>query len=309
VKRVFGWVALVVGLFLVLLVPLILLYSVPRISKAPTDTDQNVVSNGSATYFSAKQLQLVGPTAVQNIEVFKGDPPASTATVAVIHYTSHLVNRQTKASISYDKETYAMDRNTGLAMNCCGESPKMSGETVKFPFGTKKITYQLWDPSANASFPVHYARTEDLEGVTSYVLLGTSPKVQIGTIGLPNSLLGVQGQGLTTVPQWYQADTTVWVEPVTGQVLKGEKHVHQWAGDQSGAPLLELADLHVQYSDATVSYFVDQAKKNVKQLNLAKRGIPVGGGIVGLILALLGLFLLREPRRRLKLDSVVPAPA
>jgi len=216
---------------------------VPRISKAPTDTDQNVVSNGSATYFSAKQLQLVGPTAVQNIEVFKGDPPTSTATVAVIHYTSHLVNRQTKASISYDKETYAMDRNTGLAMNCCGESPKMSGETVKFPFGTKKITYQLWDPSANASFPVHYARTEDLEGVTSYVLLGTSPKVQIGTIGLPNSLLGVQGQGLTTVPEWYQADTTVWVEPATGRVMKGAKHVHQWAGDQSGAPLLELADL------------------------------------------------------------------
>jgi hypothetical protein len=99
----------------------------------------------------------------------------------------------------------------------------------------------------------------------------------------------------------YQTDITVWVEPDTGQVLKGEKHVIQWAASAS-TKLLVLADVHVTYSDATVAKFASDAKKNVKQLHLVKFSIPLIGGILGVVLAVFGLLLLlgspRATRRR-----------
>jgi hypothetical protein len=309
VRRVLGYMSFVLGLTLVFLVPFLLLYAVPRIQKAPTDTDQRVVSNGYANHFSATQLQLVGPDPVQNIEVLKGDLESSTETVAVIHYTSQLVNRTTGTPIDFDQETYALDRTTGVAEHCCGEDPKMTGETLKFPFGTQKTTYQLWDPSANASFAVRYVRTDDLQGVTAYVFQGTSSDINIGTIDLPNSLVGVEGRGLTSEQRMFQAETTVWVEPSTGQVLKGEKHLHQWAADASGTTLLELADVHVQYSDATVSDFVSQADTNVKQLKLVKQYIPLYGGVLGFLLATGGLLLLRSPGARTRKDALAAAAA
>src|SRR5213078_4228723 len=131
----------------------------------------------------------------------------------------------------------------------------------------------------------------------------------IGTIDLPNSLVGVEGQGLTTEQQLYQADTTVWIEPTTGQVLQGEKHIHQWAADSAGTTVLELADVHVTYDDATVNTFVSDAKKNVQQLKLVKQGIPLFGGILGVVLAVVGLLLLREPRARASEDTPIAAAA
>jgi len=308
-RRVLGYTLLVFGLTLVFLAPFLLGYSVPRIEKAPTDTDQNVVSDGFASYFSAKQLQLVGPSPVQDIETLRGVPQDSTDSVAVVAYRSNLVNRTTGESIAYDQETYAMDRHTGIATNCCGEKPKMTGVTLKFPFGTQKTTYQLWDPSANTSFAVRYVRTQDLRGVSADVFFGSSSDINIGTLDLPNSLVGVEGKGLTTEQQMYQADTTVWVEPTTGQVLQGEKHIHQWAADASGTTVLELADVHVQYDDATVSKFTSDAKKNVQQLKLVKQGIPLFGGILGVIAAVVGLLLLRRPRERATEDAPVAAAA
>jgi hypothetical protein len=304
-RRTLGYTALVLGLTLVFLAPFLLLYAVPRIQKAPTDTDQVVVSNGFATVFSPKALSLVGPMPVQNLEVLKGDPQASSSTVAVVDYTSHLVRRDNGGSLDFDKEVYAFNRTTGYAANCCGETPKMSGVTLKFPFGTKQQPYQLWDPSANASFAVSYVRTDDLKGISAYVFSGSSPPTSIGTIDLPNSLVGVQGQGQTTEQRRYQEHTTVWIEPNTGQVLQGEKHIQQWAEDSSGTRVLELADVSVRYSDATVDKFVSDAKKNVKQLKLVKVGIPLFGGIAGVVFVIVGLFLLMGKRP----DQAETAPA
>jgi hypothetical protein len=296
-KRIVGYVLFTLGLTLIFLAPFLLLYSVPRLEKAPTDTDQQIVSDGYGTYFSPKALALVsGP--LQNIEVLKGDPSKSTDTVAIVDYTSHLVDTSTNGSVDFDQEVYAMNRSTGVAENCCGEQPKMSGQTLKFPFGTEKKTYPLWDPSANRAFPVTYARTEDVDGVTTYVFEGSSPAVKTSSLDLPNSLIGLssQGPGQTATDRMYQADTTVWIEPETGQVIEGQKVIHQWAA-LDGKTVLPLANINVRYSPATVAQFASDAKANLKQLNLAKTTIPIAGVVIGIILAVVGFLLLRARSR------------
>jgi Porin PorA len=294
-KRVAGYVVLVVGLVLVFLSPFLLIYSMPRVEKAPTDSDERVVSDGQGTFFSAKELKSV-TSSVRNIELDKGYPAKSTKDVAVIYYTSNLVKMPEGSSITYDQEVYAMNRHTGLASNCCGEQPKMSGETLKFPFGTKQQDYQLWDATANEALPVKYTRTEELDGLKTYVFVGQPQAVKTGTLDLPNSLIGVTGQGTTTTDAFYQSTTTVWVEPVTGQVLKGQKDLQQWA-ELNGTKVLELADLQLGYNDATVAHFASEAKKNVKQLKLVTTTLPIFGPIIGIALAVVGLMMVRPPKQ------------
>lgn len=302
-KRIFGYVLLTVGLVLIFLSPFLLLYSAPRIEKAPTDSDETVVSVGQGTYFKPAKLgQVTSP--IQNIELLKGQPSRSTTGVAVVFYTSKLVNADDGSAITYDEEVYAMDRHTGAAANCCGERPKMSGETLKFPFGTEKKDYLLWDPSANAALPVSYARTEVLDDVSVYVFEGQPHPVSVGPLELPNSLIGVTGQGQTSTTQMYQATTSVWIEPTTGQVLKGQKDLQQWA-ELNGTKVLDLANLQLRYSDATVAHFAEQAKENVKQLKLATTTLPIVGPIIGVILVIAGLMLLR-PRKQASTSSSEP---
>ena len=293
-KRVFGYVLVTVGFTLIFLSPFLLFYATPRLEKAPTDTKEQIVSTGQGTYFSAQQLKAV-TTPVKVIEVLIGQPQKSTDDVAVVNYTSKLFNPDDGTPISYDKEVYAMNRHTGVAENCCGETPKMRGQTLKFPFGTAQKSYLLWDPTANAALPVSYSRSEDLEGVTAYIFEGKPHPVQNGTLDLPNSLIGVEGQGLTTTTTFYQASTTVWIEPQTGRVLKGEKDLQQWA-ELNGAKVLDLADIKIAYDAVTVARFVDDAKKDVKQLRIVTKVVPIFGPIIGVILVVIGLMMLRAPR-------------
>jgi hypothetical protein len=171
----------------------------------------------------------------------------------------------------------------------------MSGETLKFPFGTQKKTYLLWDPTANAALPVSYVRTVNLDGIDAYMFAGRPRPVKVGTLDLPNSLIGVTGQGETTTDQYYQAATTVWIEPETGRVLKGAKDLQQWA-QLNGAKVLDLADLKLAYDKATVDTFVSRAKTDVKKLNLISKTIPIVSPIIGLILVVIAFFMLREPK-------------
>ncbi len=294
-KRVFGYVLLVLGLMFVFLGPLLRFYSVPRLEKAPTDVDNTVISDGSGSYFSAEQLQLVGPVQLQSIERFKGDPGASTHDVVVIDYQQHLVDLDSNRDADFDKEVFAMDRKTGFAVNCCGEKPEHSGLEVKFPFDTQKIEYPLWDSSSDKSFPATFVDEEQLNGEKVYHFHQDIPPQTLAFLNLPGPVVG-QPPGNVNVARMYQATVEIWVEPVTGAIVKGSKHAQQWAADTDGTRLAPLADLTVTYSPATVDDLLGDAVTGRDQLKLIKNVMPIALPILGIILALLGVFLLRGPR-------------
>ncbi len=303
-KRVFGYVLLVLGLMFVFLGPLLRFYAVPRLEKAPTDVDNTVVSDGSGRYFSAELLQLVGPVPLQSVERFKGDTGASTHDVVVIDYQQHLVDLQSGREVDYDKEVFAMDRKSGFAVNCCGDKPEHSGLEVKFPFGTEKTEYQLWDSSSDKPFPAKYVATEEIDGTTVYHFHQDIPPQTLGFLNIPGPVVG-QPPGNVNVARMYQASVEIWVEPTTGAIVKGSKHAQQWAADTDGTRLAVLADLTVTYSPDTVDTLLDDAVTGKKQLGLIKNVMPIALPILGIVLALLGVFLLRRP----KAAKPVEAPA
>jgi len=298
VKRVLGYMLLSFGVVLLFIAPMLEFYALPRVEKAPLDVNDRVVSNGIGKYFSPSALRFVGPTHLQNIQIAKGDPQASTHTVAVIHISSHTVDLDANQSVSFDQQTFAFNRRTGYAVNCCGASPPASGVTLKFPFNVDKdTTYQFWDTTADAAFPAKYVRDDVVESVKVWVFVSDVPPTKIGTLDFPGSLVGApSGSGLVPVDHMYQARTTLWVEPYTGAIVKGGQHALQWAQGPNGEQA--LADVVFVQDPATVKSIAERISSKRLQLELVKFWVPVIGPIIGAVFVLAGLVILLRRSRR-----------
>jgi len=297
-RRTFGYIALVVGLELIFLAPLLRWYSYPRVAKAPTDVSNISISDGTGSYFSARTLQLVGPVPLRNVSVAKGEPKASNHDVAVISIFTRTYNVQTAGDIDYTQDIYAMDRVSGYAVHCCGERPRHVGLTLKFPFGTEKTkTYQFYDSTAHLAFPTRYVDTETVAGLKSYKFVSEVPPTLIETMSFPGYLLQHPDEPNVTALRYYQATTTLWVEPFTGAILKAGQKAKQWVTDSAGNGQVTLADTDFLNTPATVEDTARQIRTKFTQLKAVRDWLPIGGRIVGVLLVVVSLLVLLRPRR------------
>jgi hypothetical protein len=297
VHRVGSYVLIMLGFLFLFLSPFLRFYAVPRLEKAPLDRYQKIVATGYGRYFntSPKFLRLVGPVPVENIQIFRGDPSAGNQTDALYDEFNSLRDLQHNSLIQATRLKVAFDRKTGFAVHCCGESPKEEGLTLKFPFDTQKTTYQLYDNTGMQAFPVKFIREGDIQGLKVYVFSGKGGPVVIGHLDVSGTLVGQPDQKTVTADISYLETTTTWIEPDTGAVIKGSQHAVQYLSFQ-GQQIQPLADLQLTYDDATVTDNATKSKKDVKQLNLVKSGIPIFGPVLGIILLVLGALLLRGQR-------------
>jgi hypothetical protein len=305
VRRILGYVAFTFGLVLIFLSPLLRFYATPRVEKAPYDVYDRTVSVGSGSYFSVAKLAVVGPTGIENISIAKGDPKESTHAVAVIGIFSRTFDTNA-GDVDVGYSVYAFDRTTGYGVDCCGANPVAHGLTLKFPFGTRKGTYPYWDGTAKRAFPATYTRTEPVDGITAYVFVSRIPPTSIGTETIPGFLAGQKDRASITVERFYQATTTLWVEPTTGAIVKAGQRNQQWFADTVGTRLLTLADIDVVNDEASVQDTVDQVKGRLWQLRLVRTWLPIAAPLVGLALAIAGWWwLLRTDART---DAVSTEP-
>ena len=305
-RRIFGYVIFAVGCLLIFLGPLLYLYTKPRVEKAPIDVYDRTVSTGSAKVFSGQLLRLVGPFPAENISIAKSNRSASSEDVAVISIFNRARNLQTSKDFNYDYTIYSMDRTTGEEVRCsCGETPGIRGLTLKFPFGTKPRTYSFYDSTARKPFPARYVRTDTVEGLTVYLFRSDVPATKIGTLDLPGALLGA-GKGLFPTDRWYSATTSLWVEPITGAVVKAGQISGQWTTYQ-GKYAVTLAQTNFVNDRPSVAHTAEQIRTKVYQLRLVELWVPFFGPILAVILIVLGLILLRplRPSR----PSLEPTPA
>lgn len=312
-RRNLGWMSVVLGLTLIFLALFLFLYSSPRIEKAPTDASQKIISNGEGTYFSPGHVELIGPVPLKNEQVVRGEPDKSTDTVAVISYFSRTVDAraQPKGDVTYTKETFAMDRKTGLPVHCCGEKPQASGQTLKFPFHTERKTYSFWDPNSAKAFPAKYVRDESLLGLDTYVFNVHSSTVDLPPLEVPGSVVDDPDTASVLLKQKYQTEITLWIEPTTGAIIKGSQQLVQYLADDTGAKRLLLANLTLTYDDATVQKNVDDVTSSVQQLRLVTTWLPIFAPVIGIVLVVIGLLALRRGRtRRTRVEtSARPAEA
>ncbi|HEX8135862.1 MAG TPA: DUF3068 domain-containing protein [Actinomycetes bacterium] len=297
--RRLGYVLVFIGLFLLFFGLFERFYAYPRLRKAPLDQESQPVAVGTGTYFNRAKLREVPGAQLKNVRTVKGDPKAGTEEVAVWDSFVSTVDMADGGVIQATQERVALDRVTAQSVNCCGENPRHQGLTLKFPFDTKKQTYQFWDGPAGRALPAVYTREETIQGVKVYRFEQRIDRLTLGTQEIPGSLAGDPSVASVQANIVYSNVKTIWVEPTTGFIVKGQQAVSQVLEPTSGGgKVLTLLDGVLTYDDATVRANAKEASDAAGRLRLLSTILPIGALVVGLVLLVVGLLLLRAPEGR-----------
>jgi hypothetical protein len=295
-----GFVLVFLGLFLLFFALVERVYAYPRLKKAPLDQYSRPVATGTGSYFnrSPDKLREITGAQLKNVRTVRGDVKAGSDEVAVWDSFNSTVDTADQGVITATQERIALDRVTAQSVQCCGENPRHQGLTLKFPFDTRKTTYQFWDAPAQRALPAAFTRTERINGVSVYRFEQRIDQLDIGDQDIPGTLAGEPGTPSVQTDAIYSNVKTIWVEPATGIIVKAQQDVTQVLRTPGGENVLTLIDAVLTYDEATVDANADDAAKGVNQLRLLGTILPVAALALGLIALAAGLVLLRSPEGR-----------
>jgi hypothetical protein len=302
-RRVTGLVASGLGAFLIVLAVLTRFVVVSEAVKFPLN--ENTISTLEATnasYFSPAVLAEQTGVTLEDTLTVQGDNVAGTSSRAVWNEFSYVYDLTNHNAVQYSTNRLAFDRRTGELINCCdsaigtNSSLKMSGLGFVWPLGAQKKTYQVFDTTLLKAVPTSYAGTAVVDGETTYKYVETVAATQAGTQTLPGSLVGVKDQQSVTLPEYYSATTTEYVDPITGAPVKGVSHQNLYLQNSSGQNVLTLTNATFTSTPASVAAAVKTAQHYDSEIALISVILPVALGLAGLILLVLGFILVLSSR-------------
>ena len=193
------------------------------------------------------------------------------------------------------------------------------GLVLKFPFGTEKKRYQFWDTTTRKAYPIDFKEETKLNGLTVYRFEQDVPKQDLPLatpLKVPGKLVGEPGMDSVEVQRSYQNTRTLWIEPVTGAIIKGREQ--QLASlSYNGEAKVTATQVQIEYDADTVKKNVEGAKENgvdeggyktkAAQLHAIGFWVPLVSLIIGLLLLGVVLFFQLRPRRTAEPDTSEPA--
>jgi hypothetical protein len=303
------------GVFFIVVAVGLPLYVAPRAAKLPYDLKETttVAQAENATFLHISPAGLIIETGpLTGITVVKPQakkteelPDNLKGKAAVWDVFQYARNSQGE-NVSLSLDEIAVDRVTNAAVDWDGAysatsdggqaKTAFSGQLYKFPFGTKKKTYQVWDGDLGQAFPAEFQAVDKVNGVEVYRFEQVVPRSeQVVDSGSMAALLSAFAPNATTGKVYYNNTRTLWVEPVTGQYLNVREQQHKELVADDGTTKL-LLDADFNYTADTVKDSVDTAKSNKGQLQLLTLWGPIVLGLLGLILAIVGLVMVIRRR-------------
>jgi len=300
VRRALGVVLIGVGVFGLVFAGVMRFWVYPNGLKTPLNLNIPIIGTGPAQVYDAAtgQLQNVQLRADRTVRV---DSQASDSKNVVVDERLCIVIQKNNPPpcvsgsdarlLSYTTHRVAADRKTAEAVNdpkyggnVNGDtSIKQVGLTYKWPFHAKKQTYQFFNPDVGQASPATFEGTEKINGLTLYKYVSVTPKME-ADVG-------------HNIPGYYTDTRTVWIDPVTGTIVKGNEHqIRQFRGGTLDGQT--AVDLNLTFDDATVKYQTNKAKDGRNKIELVSFWLPLAGLIVGVLALAGGIFLLVSAGRR-----------
>lgn len=310
------------GVFVLGVALLARFYAYDRLAVVPLDQDTVSVSEGpGATIFDIASQQEITVDLVSTRNVV-GDVEASEKAsdelgrdIAV--WETLVYTDEPGAEVSADSpprsgthDLVAFDRHTGETVTCCDTYTSTSADDrgveekdtiafeglyFKFPFQTEKKTYRFWDGSLREAPEIEFKEAETIEGLEVYRFEQVIPPTTVGNITAPASFFDIDEEGDVTLDRVYSNTRTLWIEPETGVIIRGQEDqlsVAEYEGEQ----VATLTDVTIGYNPETISDNVDTYSALATQLKVIRIWVPVVGGILGLLLLAAGLVMLRSRR-------------
>ncbi|KRC56626.1 MULTISPECIES: DUF3068 domain-containing protein [unclassified Nocardioides] len=326
-------VAIGLGVFMIVAAVLVRAYAYPTLATVPADYK-------GTTYLEAKGAQVLdwesiqkpGPLvsethdlAIQSFTI--ADTGAKAPDGVVVWVNSTTVMQDDGTQFQRTQERAPFDGVSGAAVDCASceswtsdtavydgqervETPlERQGQVYKFPFGTEKKSYDVWDGTLGEATPAKFEGTEKVDGLEVYKFVQTIEPTMVGTQELSGTKFGAADPANVEAELWYSMTRTFYVEPQTGSpVNRTEERMQELRYDGVAVPVFNGT---VQYTAQQVKDLVngtkDQtgAKDNAMLLGGLRLLFPLLLVLVGAALLVGGLFLGRKARseRDVKADE------
>ncbi|GAA1080652.1 DUF3068 domain-containing protein [Nocardiopsis composta] len=297
-RRTVAVVCIALGVFSLVLAPLLRFWMASALMKTPMDQYSETVNRGEdVTYFSAEELEQIEGATVEAYTTVRGDVAASDDDIVVWDQFTWVEDIERDFAILSSSRRTPHDRVTGEAVDCCDaavneEAEVQSGQAFKFPFFTEQKDYEFYDTTVRESHPIEFAGEEEIEGVDTYKFVQEIEPTKTGERELPRSLLGMDGDGDVVTDEMYSVTRTYWIEPVSGAPIMLSEDQHRGAF-VDGEEKLVLFDGDMRFTDETVDANIENAQQALTALPLLRTTVPlvltgVGAGLIilGALLAL-----------------------
>ena len=299
-RLVIGLALVGLGAFLLVAAPLTRTYVAGKLVKFPLNTYVKTTLIGhDVSYFSPKLVRPVTGATIEVTDTVKGDGPAGNSSTAVWDEFTYLYDLSNHVVFSYTTRRAAFDRRTGMLVDCCGANiggnsairqTGLSGYV--WPIGTQKRTYDVFDTTLLKPVPFRYEGTGTIHGIEVYRFVEQVPPTQTGTQQVPGSLVG-SSQNLVTLPEYYTATSTYWVDPRTGGVLDSNANSKQYLRNPVNGQDLVLFNGDLAMTPASVSTAVRLDSTGRTELDWFELFGPLAGALLGLVLLVTGIVLIR----------------
>ncbi|MDJ0462564.1 DUF3068 domain-containing protein [Streptomyces sp. H27-C3] len=305
-----------VGVFLLVLAPMLAWYVEPRAKRTPIDVDVTTVFTGTGSYFDTTKIRTVDDERLTITRQVRGDVAESEKSGRAVWDVSTSVDTKkslpaadTHDSLQWTLERWVTDRRTNEPVHCCDEKPAFDGEAyLKFPFDVQKRSYRWWDNTLGSTVRLRFDGTRKIQGHVGHLFTGTVKPVKTGTRLVPGRLVGLPERSQVLAEEWYANHGIELVaDQRTGRIINaatGPRKTLRAPGKKRDAMVL-LDSERMEFTPATQRAQVALASDDGDRLKLVGETLPMGGGLAGLLLAASGAVLVVRGRSRPTAQQVI----
>ncbi|WP_413757081.1 DUF3068 domain-containing protein [Streptomyces sp. MMBL 11-3] len=305
----FSLVVLGLGVFLLVLAPLLAWYVEPRAQRTPTDVDTTTVFTGTGSYFDTDEVETVRGRKITITRHARGDVADSERSGRAVWDVSTTVDTDASLpaadphdALQWTLERWVTDRRTNKPVHCCEEKPYFEGEAyLKFPFDVQERSYIWWDNTLGSTVTLAYRGKKRIQGYEGLRFTGTVPPAKTGTRLVPGAIVGVEDAGQVLAEEWYSNHGIELVaDQRTGRIIYaaiGPRKTLRAPGGKKDAVVL-LDSKRIAFTPKTQREQVDLAETDSSLLRTVGRTVPLGAGIAGFVLVAVGTVLVIRGRTR-----------
>lgn len=298
-----------VGAFLVAAAVVLRFYGSAQLAVAEEDPREMTTmrASGATVFVPSTQTEVTSDVTVKQYTVGDLEAAKKAPGRVVVWFTATTRLTAEGVIVQQSMARTAMDASTGKAEPCCEsfaevvdqaiEEDRRTGLVLRFPFGTEKKSYEMWDSMLGKSVTAAYRGTTDVEGVSAYRFEIEVPDTVVGSQDVAARAIGLTADGEVPADRTYGVDRTLYVEPRTGAILNDVQDVRDRL-TIDGEPVRTLFAGKLAYTDEQVQANADKYGERAATLQRFTVQIPAVVLILGLIGLLAGLVTLRVSRRR-----------
>ncbi|WP_150239051.1 DUF3068 domain-containing protein [Nocardiopsis quinghaiensis] len=289
-----GTILVAVGAFLFTLAALLPLYVHDRMALLPAGTEFDIrMADEGAWYLDTSTWSWVEASELTRVTRVEASAHGDDWSAWEMSVDTSVPGRM----IDHWSRRVIVDRETGRAVNCCGEhvdgdrAVRQAGLVFLWPPGAGEGDHSFYDAEVRAAPAVEFRGEEEMAGVPvrRYDQTIETTQVPDSARPVPADLFRPGASGTVTATRWIEVSRTFWVEPVSGIVVNAHETRAETLRPRNDSGEVPLLYAELGMVDHQVSAYAEQARVRSVLLSALGSWVPWTLAPLGALAVLAGL--------------------